>query len=239
MVRDPYRILRISPGASAAEIRTAFRQLARQYHPDINPSPRAKQHMQQLNWAYGLLRDPYKTSIYNFHQHPNHTKREPTPKPATTRSATNKTPQSSSQQPGQNQSYTYQHTGKTYSSRARTVNVPSSKRSDVLGGFIFIALLVVFGSLIGVINDNTDDTYRYRSEISVQNTDYQRDFDEKLQWASETYYQEQYYAQQEEEMRAERWDNADRWDQHDGASKYDQYSSPGDDYDPQEYLLDY
>ncbi|HDM74998.1 MAG TPA: hypothetical protein ENG51_00835 [Deltaproteobacteria bacterium] len=49
---DPYEILGISPDASMEEVKKAFRQLARKYHPDVNPSPEARQKFEEINWAY-------------------------------------------------------------------------------------------------------------------------------------------------------------------------------------------
>lgn len=50
-----YEILGLSRGASLQEIRTAYRQLARELHPDVNPSPEAKARMQKINEAYAAL----------------------------------------------------------------------------------------------------------------------------------------------------------------------------------------
>jgi len=47
-----YEILGISLGADVETIRQAYRTLARQYHPDVNNSPDATEHMQQINMAY-------------------------------------------------------------------------------------------------------------------------------------------------------------------------------------------
>ncbi len=53
---DCYRLLELSSGASFAEIKASYRRLARQYHPDINPTDqRAKDKFIALNEAYKLL----------------------------------------------------------------------------------------------------------------------------------------------------------------------------------------
>jgi len=53
---DCYRLLELSSGASFAEIKTSYRRLARQYHPDINPTDqRAKDKFIALTEAYKLL----------------------------------------------------------------------------------------------------------------------------------------------------------------------------------------
>lgn len=56
MNRDPYEVLGVGPGASEEEIKTAYRKLAKKYHPDINGgSPAAEAKMKEINEAYTLL----------------------------------------------------------------------------------------------------------------------------------------------------------------------------------------
>ena len=50
-----HRTLGVPAGASQDEIRAAYRRLARQYHPDVNPDPEAKEKFQQLAAAYQAL----------------------------------------------------------------------------------------------------------------------------------------------------------------------------------------
>jgi molecular chaperone DnaJ len=65
-VRDPYEILGISRGASEAEIRTAFRRLAAQHHPDRNPDDgEAHNRFKEINAAYQLLGDPEKRAAFD------------------------------------------------------------------------------------------------------------------------------------------------------------------------------
>ena len=54
---DPYKILGISRGSSITEIKSAFRKLARIWHPDLNPYriDEATKKMQKINAAYSLL----------------------------------------------------------------------------------------------------------------------------------------------------------------------------------------
>lgn len=63
--KDPYQILHVSPAAGQQAIREAYRDLARRYHPDLNPAPEAAMRMQELNWAYDLLSDPARRSAYD------------------------------------------------------------------------------------------------------------------------------------------------------------------------------
>lgn len=54
-VRALYKILNLRYGASQDEVKNAYRQLAKKYHPDVNPSEEAKQKFIQINKAYQYL----------------------------------------------------------------------------------------------------------------------------------------------------------------------------------------
>ena len=61
MIDDPYKVLGVSPDASDEEIKRAYRRLAKQYHPDLNPGDEAAaKKMQQLNAAYEQIKNPEK-----------------------------------------------------------------------------------------------------------------------------------------------------------------------------------
>ncbi len=63
MIQDPYKVLGISPDASDEEIKRAYRQLAKQYHPDRNPGDaEAAKKMQELNAAYEQIKNPEKAN---------------------------------------------------------------------------------------------------------------------------------------------------------------------------------
>jgi molecular chaperone DnaJ len=64
-VQDHYAALGVSSGASATEIRAAFRRLARQYHPDVNPSPDAAERFRTVVAAYEVLSDPAARATYD------------------------------------------------------------------------------------------------------------------------------------------------------------------------------
>ena len=61
MIDDPYKVLGVSPDASDEEIKRAYRRLAKQYHPDLNPGDEmAAKKMQQVNAAYEQIKNPDK-----------------------------------------------------------------------------------------------------------------------------------------------------------------------------------
>lgn len=61
MVTDPYKVLGISQGASKEEIKKAYRQKAKENHPDLHPNdPKAAEKMNEINEAYDMLSNPEK-----------------------------------------------------------------------------------------------------------------------------------------------------------------------------------
>ncbi len=65
-MRDPYNVLAIDRSASEAEIKKAYRKLAKTLHPDRNPDdPRAKERFSELTAAYDFLNDADKRAAYD------------------------------------------------------------------------------------------------------------------------------------------------------------------------------
>src|SRR5215469_4074431 len=63
---DYYELLGVSRKATAKDIRSAFRKLARKYHPDLNPGDEAaEEKFKQLQEAYDVLSDSKKRQIYD------------------------------------------------------------------------------------------------------------------------------------------------------------------------------
>jgi len=63
--RDYYEVLGVSRSADNKELKRAYRQLARKYHPDVNKEPDAEQKFKEISNAYEVLSDDQKKAIYD------------------------------------------------------------------------------------------------------------------------------------------------------------------------------
>src|SRR5438270_8022579 len=65
-MRDPYEVLGVTRSASAAEIKSAYRKLAKKLHPDANKhDPKAASRFAEINAAYEIVGDADKRKAYD------------------------------------------------------------------------------------------------------------------------------------------------------------------------------
>jgi molecular chaperone DnaJ len=64
-VADHYEVLGVDKSASAEEIKKAYRKLARELHPDVNPEPSASDRFKSVTHAYDVLSDPRQRQEYD------------------------------------------------------------------------------------------------------------------------------------------------------------------------------
>lgn len=65
LTKDYYKTLGLKQDADPAEVRAAYRRLARKLHPDVNKSPDAGERMSEINEAYAVLGDPDRRAAYD------------------------------------------------------------------------------------------------------------------------------------------------------------------------------
>ena len=66
MAKDLYEVLGLTKTATDDEIKKAYRKLAKQYHPDLNPGDKtAEAKFKEVNEAYEVLSDPKKKANYD------------------------------------------------------------------------------------------------------------------------------------------------------------------------------
>ena len=67
--RDYYEVLGVPKGSSKEEIKSTFRKLARQYHPDVSKEENAEERFKEINEAYAVLSDDEKRAAYDRFGH--------------------------------------------------------------------------------------------------------------------------------------------------------------------------
>lgn len=67
--RDYYEVLGLSKGASEDEIRSAYKRLAKEFHPDVSKAPDAEAKFKEIQEAYSVLSDPKKKSAFDQFGH--------------------------------------------------------------------------------------------------------------------------------------------------------------------------
>lgn len=65
MTRNLYQLLGVSPDASPEAIHSAYRRLARRYHPDLNAGAGAGARFKEVSRAYEVLGDPDQRAVYD------------------------------------------------------------------------------------------------------------------------------------------------------------------------------
>lgn len=66
MARDYYAVLGVRRDAGADEIKKAYRRLARELHPDVNPDPETQERFKEITQAYEVLSDPKKREMFDL-----------------------------------------------------------------------------------------------------------------------------------------------------------------------------
>ena len=65
-MRDLYEILGVDKNCNKAELKSAYRKLAKKYHPDVNPNNKeAEENFKEVNFAYEILSDDNRRQKYD------------------------------------------------------------------------------------------------------------------------------------------------------------------------------
>ena len=63
--KDYYKVMGVARDATEAQIKQAYRKLARKYHPDVSKEPNAEARFKEVGEAYEVLRSPEKRAAYD------------------------------------------------------------------------------------------------------------------------------------------------------------------------------
>ena len=63
--KDYYKLLEVDRTATADDIKSAYRKMARKYHPDVSKEPQAEARFKEIGEAYEVLQDPEKRAAYD------------------------------------------------------------------------------------------------------------------------------------------------------------------------------
>ena len=66
MATEYYSVLGVRRDAAPDEIKRAYRRLARELHPDVNPDPQTQERFKEITQAYEVLSDPEKRQLYDM-----------------------------------------------------------------------------------------------------------------------------------------------------------------------------
>ena len=66
MAADYYGLLKIRRDATQDEVKRAYRRLARELHPDVNPDPETQERFKEITQAYEVLSDTEKRRMYDM-----------------------------------------------------------------------------------------------------------------------------------------------------------------------------
>ena len=66
MANDYYAALGVARDATPEDIKRAYRKLARELHPDVNPDPATQERFKEVTGAYEVLSDPEKRQMYDL-----------------------------------------------------------------------------------------------------------------------------------------------------------------------------
>jgi len=242
--RDPYRVLRVPATANETEIRAAYCRLAREHHPDVNPSLRAKHHMQQINWAYTVLSNPSIRAEYDMRHGWGRSSRTYTRPHSTVRpkqSYTRPNPYQSTTRTQSKHPYAYEYQRHRWSDAFTREQAYKERSSSdgVFGGVLFLILLILFFRYLQNQSDASFDAMRYRANLSEEVDFILLDQQDRYEQAYEDYLLEQYYAERAKELSDYLWDGAEDLSLYNGDLRFDGYSSSYDDYDPVERHYDY